>query len=303
MASVTVLLTTYNSERFVREQIDSILRQRGVELHLVARDDGSTDSTHAILDGYKERDNLSWYADGDNLGPARSFLRMIDDAPAGSDFYALSDHDDVWLDDKLEAAVTALGAYDPAEPSLYFCQTRLVDERLQPYKKQIVIRPLLTLGEALMYLFVGGCTMVMNRSMLELVRRYRPDYLDMHDVWIYLVAHAVGAHICFDPEPHILYRQHSANYLGQGYGWMRSLRLRFRRLVLRREHVRRNMAREALRGYSDVMPAANRELIASVADYDQSLGNQLRLLFDSRLQCASRRTYVLSKIAIILRTL
>ncbi|MCF0183856.1 MAG: hypothetical protein HUK01_05940, partial [Bacteroidaceae bacterium] len=65
----------------------------------------------------------------------------------------------------------------------------------------------------------------------------------------------------------------------------------------------RNMAREALRGYSDVMPAANRELIASVADYDQSLGNQLRLLFDSRLRCASRRTYVLSKIAIILRTL
>ena len=58
IASVTVLLTTYNSERFVREQIDSILRQRGVELHLVARDDGSTDSTHAILDGYEERDNL-----------------------------------------------------------------------------------------------------------------------------------------------------------------------------------------------------------------------------------------------------
>ncbi|MCF0194134.1 MAG: glycosyltransferase family 2 protein [Bacteroidaceae bacterium] len=303
MASVTVLLTTYNSNRFLREQIDSILAQRGVQLRLVARDDGSTDSTLSILDHYQAHNQLSWYSDGDNLGPARSFLRMIANAPTDSDFYALSDHDDVWLADKLQSAVSALSAYNDGKPSLYFCQTQLVDEHLRPFKKQIIIRPLLTLGEALMYLFVGGCTMVMNRPMLELIRRYQPDYLDMHDVWIYLIAQAVGAHICFDPVPHILYRQHSANFLGQGYGWVRSLRLHFRRLIVRREHVRRNMAREVLRGYSDLMPAANRELITRVADYDRSLANQLRLLFDSRLRCASLRTYVLSKLAIILRTL
>ena len=72
----------------------------------------------------------------------------------------------------------------------------------------IEIEPLLTFGESLVYEFIPGCTMVFNRKLRDIVNRYSPAYLPMHDVWIYSVALAVGAKIYFDKSPHILYRHH-----------------------------------------------------------------------------------------------
>ena len=96
---VLVLMSTYNGEKYLREQIDSILGQRGVEVSLLVRDDGSTDATLTTLDEYKESGRLDYYC-GNNLGPARSFMHLLQNAPA-SDFYAFSDQDDKWMDDKL----------------------------------------------------------------------------------------------------------------------------------------------------------------------------------------------------------
>lgn len=69
---ITVLLSTYNSERYLRDQIESILQQRDVEVSLIARDDGSKDSTINILNRYQSEGKLQWYSDGFNLKPARA---------------------------------------------------------------------------------------------------------------------------------------------------------------------------------------------------------------------------------------
>ena len=92
-SKVTILMSTYNGERFLKEQIDSILQQEDIETTLLVRDDGSTDKTISMLEQYQEAHVLRFYQ-GHNLGPAKSFMNLLMEAPA-ADYFAFSDHQ-IW---------------------------------------------------------------------------------------------------------------------------------------------------------------------------------------------------------------
>ncbi|MCD8304384.1 MAG: glycosyltransferase [Prevotellaceae bacterium] len=295
MATVQVLMSTFNGSRFLSEQLESIYCQRGVEVRLLVRDDGSTDSTADILRCEQEQGRLEWYS-GQNLKPARSFLNLLRNADEGTDLYAFSDQDDVWDDDKLLAASNAIG--DEAKPALYFCQTRLVDEWLRDLP-QMPISPRLTYGEALMYQFVGGCTMVFNQALRDIVNLYTPEYLRMHDLWVYDIALAVGAKVVFDPVPHIRYRQHSDNAIGQTASTLSHWRERLQRLR-QREHIRLRTAQELLKGYSSLMLPENRELTEAIVGYRTSFSKKLSLLLSRRLRPANKTIAFTGKLAILL---
>ena len=80
MDSAVILMSTYNGEKYIREQLDSIFNQTGIKIKVVVRDDGSTDTTQAILKQYEKKYDLTWYT-GDNLKSARSFMDLIYNAP------------------------------------------------------------------------------------------------------------------------------------------------------------------------------------------------------------------------------
>lgn len=101
--SVQVVMSTYNGEKYLKEQIDSILSQEGVDVRLYIRDDGSSDRTTDILASYQEHKNVK-IEKGNNLGFAKSFLTALDECDE-ADYYAFSDQDDVWEKDKLSTAV------------------------------------------------------------------------------------------------------------------------------------------------------------------------------------------------------
>lgn len=297
MERVQVLMSTYNGEKFLHQQIESILRQDGVDVVLTVRDDGSSDKTCAILDEYQAQGLLSWYS-GENLGPARSFMQLLRDAEP-ADFYAFSDQDDFWKPEKLSTAVAALQKHR-GKPALYFCQTCLTDEHLQPLPHQIPICPLLTYGESLVYQFVGGCTMVMNKELCDIVNSFTPDVLYMHDVWIYCICLAVGGVVEFDSKSHILYRQHSNNTIGQGSSkteWKR----RMKRLI-NLEQARYKTARQLLQGYSAKMPKENLVLTTDFVRAKKNLILRLKLLFDSRLATSNPVTSKTFRIALFLGT-
>lgn len=94
MNSVTVMISTYNGEKFLKEQIESILSQTNVKVKIFVRDDGSVDGTRNILNDYQNKGKLTWYC-GNNLKTARSFLDIVKNVPKDS-YYAFSDQDDVW---------------------------------------------------------------------------------------------------------------------------------------------------------------------------------------------------------------
>lgn len=106
-AHVTVLMSTYDGENFLRDQIESILNQEDVYVHLIVRDDGSKDRTINILEEYQSRGKLEWYS-GKNLGSARSFLNLVSKSP-DNEYYAFSDQDDVWFSKKLKRAIGYFG--------------------------------------------------------------------------------------------------------------------------------------------------------------------------------------------------
>lgn len=297
MASrILVLLSTYNGEKYIGEQLQSLYCQEGVEVSLLVRDDGSTDTTHTILDSEQDAGRLAWYT-GENLKPAFSFWNLLQQAGEYS-YYAFCDQDDVWDKDKLKVAVDAL--YTAGDtPALYFCQTRLVDASLNEIKS-VMISPNLTYGEALVYHFVTGCTMVFNKAMRNILLRYTPAYIRMHDIWVYNVALAVGARIFFDPNPHISYRQHGANVIGQANSTKAIWRDRFARLR-KNECIRSSLAKELLKGYGNDMSPENRALTMMAAGYKESFIAWMRLLFTRKLRCAPFSINLSSKFAILSR--
>lgn len=294
---VNVLLSTYNSEKFLRTQVDSILHQEGVDVRLTVRDDGSTDSTLDLLADYASRHgNVEYYTDGENLRSAKSFMRLLENASEAA-FYAFADHDDYWMPEKLAVAVEALEQYGD-EPALYFCQTQLADKDLNKIPS-VIINPRLTFGESLVYGFIGGCTMVMNRKLRDIVTSYRPDFIEMHDTWIYRIALGIGAKVVFDPVPHILYRQHSGNVIGQGQGRLYEWKARFDRL-LHGKQVRHATAVELQKGFRLLMPKRNQELLSLFVEARHSLPKRLRLLFSPDYKCADPTTWRIFKAVLLI---
>lgn len=292
--NVMVLMSTYNGSQYIREQLASIYSQKGVSCSLLVRDDGSSDDTCSILDDEKCNGRLTWYA-GSNLGPAMSFFDLLKKAPT-ADYYAFSDQDDVWLDDKLKSAVDKIGNKNE-QPALYFCQTQLVDKDLKKLDS-VSINPLMTYGEALAYQFIGGCTMVFNDALRRILVQYTPEYMRMHDIWIYDVALAVGAVVHFDPVPHILYRQHGDNAVGQLDSHAFRWKARMNRLRNER-HIRSRVASELYKGFKDIMLPENRRLTERVINYRHSFKDKIHLLCTSDLKCAEKSVRLTSRVAIL----
>ncbi len=216
-----ILLSTYNGERFLREQLDSLMRQTWGSIEVLARDDGSSDGTVGILREYAGRyGNIRVYPE-ENKGVAESFFELLKKSDA--DYVAFCDQDDVWLEDKLETAVARLET--ESGPALYCGNKILVDSDLEPLAKQDAREKRPGFGNAVVECICTGCTAVMNRKLADIMRARLPEHAIMHDWWAYLAASYVG-NVIFDKEAHILYRQHGGNVVGAKGGFWGELRLK-----------------------------------------------------------------------------
>lgn len=213
MEKVLVLMATYNGEKYLEQQLESLFSQKGVTVSLLVRDDGSTDGTCAILDRWAEKHPIGWYAEG-HLGAKYGFLELVGKAlDSDTEFFAFCDQDDVWDADKLQIALERLQTADRAKPALYYCGQRLVDEALQPLSTH-KLNAKRSLPARFVFGDIAGCTGVFNRALAEAVAAYQPEYMRMHDLWILKVCCALGGQVFVDPEAHIAYRQHGNNVEG-----------------------------------------------------------------------------------------
>ena len=282
--TVAVVMSTYNGERFLREQLDSILRQEGVRVRLFVRDDGSRDGTAAILAEYAAAwpDAVLWDEnDRENLGVRDSFLTLLRrayDACPETDFFAFADQDDVWAADKLAAAVALMRAQSPdrARPALYYSNKTFVDADLRLISEEH-IRFYGDFFDILWQSLASGCTMVLDRPMVELSVRDMPEQFEsIHDAWCYRLAVMCGAALVFDPVSHILYRQHGDNVCGQKtsilIGW-KTIRNAF---SANRFGIRRLLAEVVRLRDRDIAPE-NRQYVDWVMTYDKSFSAWWRL--------------------------
>lgn len=275
MKRVQVLLSAYNGEAYIAQQVESILRQVGVHVYLLVRDDGSSDATWQILAAYAAvHSNMRIYA-GENIGTQKSYFHLLLHADHGMDYYAFSDQDDVWLADKLQRAVKLLDAQAKNQPLLYAGNVIYASACLEV--KTYVLRQIRrqpSFGNALVENICIGCTQVFNQSLLELVRTHPPQCEILHDWWFYLTAACFGK-VCFDRRAFVWYRQHGDNQVGmQDTQWKR-----WKRRVLRFGKLRGLLSRQAndfTAVYKDVL-VQNREL-ALVAGYRQDQRKKCELV-------------------------
>ncbi len=222
MEKVTVLLSTYNGEKYLPEQLESLVAQKGVEVDILVRDDGSKDSTVALLSAWQEKGLLRWYTSS-NLGPGKSFMHLLQSAPAGG-YYAFCDQDDVWLPEKLRLTMDKMRAVElanPGKPIIVHTDMYVVDENLKithdSFWRSSGLRPdiLRTFPFLCACNSVNGCTILMNSVARELIlEKYVEQDTIIHDVISALTVSYYGGIIEYIEEPTMLYRQHSANVVG-----------------------------------------------------------------------------------------
>jgi len=206
---IAVLLSSYNGAQFIREQIESILRQVGVDLHLYIRDDGSSDNTTAILMEYEANwPNIS-VKTGQNIGVFKSFMTLLQMTGNDYDFFAFADQDDIWKDEKLITAANQLRSVPGENPAMYYGRLEFTDEYLKILGFS-QIPEINGFRNALVQNQATGCTIVINRYARELVISNIPDWALMHDWWCYLVISAFGD-VIYDEIPMISYRKHGKN--------------------------------------------------------------------------------------------
>lgn len=224
---VAVLLSSFQGEKYITEQIQSVLSQLPDDGRLIIRDDGSTDETVKRIEAFEDM-RIS-VTRGENCGFVKSFFILLRQAPEDADVIMLCDQDDVWLPNKIQRATDHLKDFND-QPALYCSRLRLVDANLTPisWSPNWPHKP--SFKNALVENIVTGCTAALNRPALNLVTKYGDaDKVFFHDWWLYLVTSAFGT-VIFDPTPTILYRQHGENAIGMGGGIMRPITmLRFMR--------------------------------------------------------------------------
>jgi len=213
---VVVLMSTYNGERYVIEQLSSILQQLPHGGRVMVRDDGSKDGTVACINAVG--DARVTVVQGTNLGFGASFLTLLTMVPADADLVMFSDQDDVWLPGKIDRAWQHLEPLGDV-PALYGSAQMLVDQDLRPLHATPPWPRGPSLVGALTENIITGCTAALNRPAFRLLQQAGiPRGVHFHDWWMYLVVSAFGR-VIHDDEPTLLYRQHGANFIGHGAGW------------------------------------------------------------------------------------
>lgn len=209
-----VLLSAYNGGKYIQEQLQSIFNQKDIIVDILVRDDGSRDNTLSILESMSaQHPGAMNIIVGNNVGIHDSFADLIEAAPDRYDFYAFSDQDDIWDDDKLFSAIQVLNKFNVP----FYCGcSRLVDS------EGMELNTATSNPKAFIYYMgtthkvlspgVQGCTMVLRKDFFSDIQRNYPRVFG-HDTWIPIVASYFYGCV-YDKIPRMNYRQHNDSWTG-----------------------------------------------------------------------------------------
>ena len=218
MEKVDILLATYNGEKYLEDQLNSILSQSYSDFRLLISDDASKDSTKEILEKYKEKDNrITVFYQRDNLGVIKNFEFLL--KKVENKYYMFSDQDDIWKENKIEKSVKKM---EEADSDLVYTDLEVVDENMNVtyesywklkgfYNK---IKKYNNFESLYLNNFITGCTIISKKELISKVLPFpNTSKFVLHDYWLALIISQNGK-IDYIEEPLIKYRQHKNNKVG-----------------------------------------------------------------------------------------
>lgn len=216
---VTILLAVYNGEKYLKEQIESLLNQTVKDIKIVIRDDGSTDNSIGIINEFYARfpDKISVITGAPTGSAKQNFAELL--AACDDDYIMFCDQDDVWYPYKVELTLISMKKAEAGKknkPVLVHTNLAVVDEKLNVISSSFFdyqkISRVMSLPQLLVQNNVTGCTVMINHALKEKCGDI-PSECIMHDWWLALVATAFGK-IDYTREATMYYRQHSGNQVG-----------------------------------------------------------------------------------------
>jgi glycosyltransferase involved in cell wall biosynthesis len=218
---VYILLSTFNGEKYLQSQLDSLVTQSHTNWMLFWRDDGSDDATVRIMQDFSAISGANRCVrvmdPPSRVGPAASFMALLRAAMPimrPQDTAAFMDQDDVWLPEKLERGITALARRDPGTPILYCARMIVVDAELRRLGETNVPPRSPGFPASLTQNVATGCSIMLNRCAASLAAASTPPAGCLHDWWCYLLITAAGGDVILDDTPVAMYRQHDGNVIG-----------------------------------------------------------------------------------------
>lgn len=221
MKKVVIMLSTYNGEKYLREQLDSLVNQTYKNIEILIRDDGSKDNTVSIIEEYmKKYENISLIR-GENKGFIGSFLELL--RRADGDYYSYADQDDVWFLDKIEKAVNLLEKETDDIPLLYVSNYDYYDSNMNFISHANTVNRVPSFTKSMVENIAPGMTMVLNQKAHDEMLKMNPEKSLLHDWWTYLVCVSIGK-VIYDPTVTVKYRRHLGNVTTVEQGFFNKLK-------------------------------------------------------------------------------
>jgi len=203
---VSIAMSTYNGERFLRKQLDSILSQTHKNLEIVISDDCSTDKTVKIIQEYQAKDaRITLYQNKENIGFVKNFEKVI--SLCNGEYIALSDQDDIWKINKIETFLSQI-----KEDVLIYSNAILIDKKSNKIEGNFItddnnITKWKSNIPFLLNNVISGNTMMFKKELIKYILPI-PEKISYHDFWIAFVAATYGTITC-TKEPMIFYRRYT----------------------------------------------------------------------------------------------
>jgi rhamnosyltransferase len=228
-------MATYNGEPYLRQQMDSLMSQTYTHWKLIIRDDGSSDNTVPIINSYIEKNsNITLIKNDTNIkGACTNFAALFEIAVSDKriPYIMFCDQDDIWKPEKVARSMSAMQALEGTkgdQPALIYTNFEIMDDRDGFIPGEFKLKHSIHLNNLISYNFAFGCTMMLNRPLIEKIRSI-PQQAVNQDYWIALVASAYRT--SFLNEKVLRYRQHSTN-TSQNYRGNNTLIERLKRNLL-----------------------------------------------------------------------
>lgn len=304
MKKIQILLSTYNGELYLEEQLNSIINQNYRQIEILVRDDGSKDTTVDVLNRYDEQDNIKLkIVSGHNIGVINSFFYLLKNANSEADYFCFCDQDDVWFPDKIERAVNYLRSKDDLEPAMYFTSTKLTDGNLNPLRNwPSNPRKAPSFYNALIQNIAPGVTIMINKKARDLLvkKSVNTEHVLMHDWWTYLCVSAFGE-IYYEESPSVFYRQHGNNVVGGEHSFADKARKKWSSFKKHRgERLLFKQAKEFARLYGEELEVTKKQQLDLFLQSRQTVIDRLRFLSKTKLYRQTLEEQLLFKFLILI---